>query len=168
MSTHSPDAVLAELKRLSDEFFHAVSFEAGEKPFYSKLYELFIQPGLLIKNSGPVPEIATVAQFILPRQASVDAGELTRFHEAEIAETTEVFGNVAQRFSAYVKSGTLKGVSFEARGMICTQFIRTPAGWRMSSMAWDDERPGLKLPKHYEPTEFGSATQLPPLPGDQG
>ncbi len=156
--THSHGAVLAELKRLTDEFFHAVSFKVGEKPSYSKLHELFIESGLLIKNSGTVPEISTVQQFILPRQGSVDAGELTHFHEAEIAETTELFGNVAQRFSAYIKSGTLKGVSFEARGMISTQFILTPAGWRMSSMAWDDERPGLKLPKHYEPTEFGSAT----------
>lgn len=49
-------------------------------------------------------------------------------------------------FSAYGKSGTLKGVSFEARGMISTQFVRTPAGWKMSSMAWDDERPGLSIP----------------------
>ena len=155
MSTHSHGAVLAELKRLSDEFFHAVSFNPGERPSYTKLHELFIESGLLIKNSGPVPEISTVPQFIVPRQASVDAGELTRFHEAEIAETTEVFGNVAQRFSAYVKSGTLKCVSFEARGMISTQFILTPAGWKMSSMAWDDERPGLQLPKDYEPTKIG-------------
>lgn len=156
MSTHG--AVLAELKRLSEAFFRAVSFEPGTKPAYATLHELFIEPGLLIKNSGTTPEIATVRAFIEPRQASVDAGDLTRFHEAEIAETTEVFGNVAQRFSAYVKSGVLKGVPFAARGMISTQFILTPAGWRMSSMAWDDERPGLTLPKHYEPTEFGSAT----------
>ena len=94
----------------------------------------------------------------MPRQASVDAGELTRFHEAEIAETTEVFGNVAHRFSAYVKSGTLNGASFEARGMISTQFILTPVGWRMSSMAWDDERPGVKLPNHFESTQLGSTT----------
>jgi hypothetical protein len=156
--SHSHGAVLPELKRLIDEFFHAVSFKVGEKPSYSKLHELFIESGLLIKNSGAVPEISTLQQFIPPRQASVDAGELTRFHEAEIAETTEVFGNVAQRFSAYIKSGALNGVSFEARGMISTQFILTPDGWRMSSMAWDDERSGLRLPKHYEPTEFGSAT----------
>lgn len=158
MSTQSHGAVLAKLKRLTDEFFRSVSFNAGDKPFYSKLHELFIEPGLLIKNSGTAPEISTVPQFILPRQASVDAGELTRFHETEIGEATEVFGNVAQRFSAYIKSGTMKGMSFEARGMISTQFILTPAGWRMSSMAWDDERDGLTLPKHYEPTEFGSAT----------
>lgn len=158
MATHSQETVLAELKRLTDEFFHAVSFKTGERPMYSRLYELFIERGLLIKNSGEVPEISTVQEFILPRQASVDAGELTHFHEAEIAGTTAVFGHVAQRFSAYLKSGTLKGVPFDARGMISTQFILTPVGWRMSSMAWDDERPGLKLSTNHEPTEFGTAT----------
>ena len=158
MRTHSHDAVLAQLKRLTDDFFHAVSFGLGEQPSYSNLSEIFIESGLLIKNSGMVPEICSVAQFLLPRQASVDSGELTRFHEAEIAETALVFGSIAQRFSAYVKSGTLKGVSFEARGMISTQFILTPAGWRMSSMARDDERPGLELPKHFELAELGSAT----------
>lgn len=147
MSSHSDPAVLAELKHLMDAFFGAVSFTPGEQPAYARLRELFIEPGLLIKNSGTVPEISSVAQFIAPRQASVDAGDLTRFHEAEIDATTDIFGNVAQRFSAYVKSGVLKGDSFEARGMISTQFVRTPVGWRISSMAWDDERAGLELPK---------------------
>jgi hypothetical protein len=41
--------------------------------------------------------------------------------------------------------------AIDARGAISTQFIRTPDGWRMSSMAWDDERPGLALPTHYGP-----------------
>jgi hypothetical protein len=158
MSTHPNVSVSVELMRLTDDFFHAVSFNEGQKPPYFQLHDLFIKPGLLVKNSGTVPEISTVPQFIQSRQASVDAGDLTRFHEAEVAETTEVFGNVAHRFSTYVKSGTLKGVSFEARGMVSTQFILTPDGWRMSSMAWDDERPGLELPKHYEPKESGSAT----------
>ena len=78
-------------------------------------------------------------------------GDLTRFREEEKSEVTEVFGNVAHRFSAYAKSGTMKGVPFEARGMITTQFILTPAGWKTSAMAWDNERPGLSLPSPYEP-----------------
>lgn len=146
-----------ELKRLTDEFFRAVSFEVGERPAYALIAELFIERGLLIKNSGPVPEISTVPEFIRPRQASVDAGELTRFHEAEVAAITEVFGQVAHRLSTYVKSGTLKGVAFEARGVISTQFVQTPAGWRMSAMAWDDERPGLALPERYVPLSARAA-----------
>ncbi len=144
-------AVKSELKRLTDGFFRAVSFEPGETPAYASIYELFIETGLLIKNSGATPEISSVRQFIEPRQAIVSTGELTRFREAELSEFTEIFGNVAHRFSGYVKSGTSKGMPFEVRGLISTQFVLTPSGWKISSMAWDDERPGLALPKRYEP-----------------
>jgi hypothetical protein len=34
--------------------------------------------------------------------------------------------------------------------MVSTQFVKTPAGWKMSAMAWDDERPGLTLPSGFE------------------
>lgn len=139
-------AAKSELDHLTAEFFHAVSFESGETPAYQRIYALFIETGLIIKNSGPTPEVASVRQFIEPRQATVNAGELTRFREAELSETTEIFGNVAHRFSVYSKSGSLNGADFESRGMISTQFILTPGGWRMSAMAWDDERPGLSLP----------------------
>jgi hypothetical protein len=111
---------------------------------------------LLIKNSGATLEVAGVAEFIRPRQALVDTGPLTQFREAEISHTTEAFGNVAHRFSAYEKSGTLNGTSFRARGMISTQFVHTATGWKMSSMAWDDEREGLSLPTGYEPPAIES------------
>lgn len=147
MSQSNRSAVKDELDRLTREFFNAVSFEAGEIPPYDGIHLLFIESGLLVKNTGPTPEISTVSQFIEPRQALVRSGELTRFKEWELSESSEVFGNIAHRFSAYAKAGTLKGVPFEARGMISTQFISTPAGWRISAMAWDDERPGLSIPK---------------------
>ena len=150
MSQGKHDAVVDELRRLVEGFFDAVSFETGAAPPYTRIHDLFIDSGQLIKNSGAIPEIANVSQFIEPRQASVESGALTCFREAELAATTEIFRNVAHRFSGYVKSGMLNGVPFEARGLISTQFVRTPAGWKMSSMAWDDERTGLKLPDHYE------------------
>jgi hypothetical protein len=151
MNQFERDRVKAELDRLTSEFFRAVSFEEGATPPYDNIHSLFIEAGLLIKNTGSKPEISTVGQFIEPRQASVCSGELTRFNEAELSETTEIFGNVAHRFNSYAKSGTMKGVPFAARGMISTQFIHTPAGWKISAMAWDDERPGLSIPEPYEP-----------------
>jgi hypothetical protein len=150
MSAAIEDREASELKSLVDGFFRAVSFEAGERPSYERIHELFIEPGLLIKNSGPTPEICSLRQFIDPRQASVDNGELTRFHEAELAARTDLFGNIAHRCSGYIKSGTLKGVAFEARGLVSTQFVRTPTGWKISSMAWDDEREGLELARQYQ------------------
>lgn len=138
-----------ELAALMQRFFECVSFEAGGAPTYGAIGQLFIDAGLLIKNSGTAPEICSVHDFIEPRQASVDAGELTRFRESELGSDTFVFGAVAHRFSGYEKSGTLKGVSFRGRGLISTQFILTPSGWRISSMAWDDERTGLLVPERF-------------------
>jgi len=148
MNAHTPEETLSELAELTNRFFRAVSFEEGAAPSYANIHTLFIEQGLLVKNSGPRPEICNLQQFIDPRQASVQAGKLTSFHEAEISHKTELFGNVAHRFSTYVKSGTLNEVRFEARGMISTQFVRTPDGWRVSSMVWDDERQGLSLADH--------------------
>jgi hypothetical protein len=144
-----------ELERMMGEFFRCVSFEEGGKPDYQALHALLIDDGKLIKNSleSPSPEISSVGQFIAPRQKLVDSGELTSFEEVELGAITEVFGNIAHRLSTYEKRGTLKGKPFEGRGVISTQFIKTPAGWRMSSMAWDDERPGLTLPENYRRLE---------------
>ena len=145
MSTQAED-VKRELDALAAAFFEAVSFEAGGAPPYQNIHGLFISAGLLIKNTASKPEISTVAEFIAPRQALVDGGALTRFKEWELSETTHIFGNIAHRYSAYGKAGTQDGKAFEARGVISTQFIKTPEGWKMSAMAWDDERPGLALP----------------------
>jgi len=143
------DAVRAALDVLAHQFFAAVSFEPGQRPGYHTIHELFIEDGKLIRNSGARPEITTVEQFVEPRQRSVDSGELSAFSEAETAEITEVFGNVAHRFSTYTKRGVLGGIPFTGSGMISTQFVRTPDGWKISSMAWDDERLGLTIPDRY-------------------
>lgn len=137
--------VEAELESLLGAFLECVSFEPGSAPDYDGIRPLFIERGLLIRNSGTAPEVSTVDEFIAPRAALVASGELTRFREEELFGRTAVFGTVAHRLSGYAKSGTQGGADFAARGVILTQFVNTPDGWRMSSMAWDDERPGLSI-----------------------
>ena len=100
-------------------------------------------------NRTDYDRLRGVATSAVGRSATVDdraARVQTRFNEVELCETTEIFGNVAHRFNSYAKSGTMKGVVFAARGMISTQFVNTAAGWRISAMAWDDERPGVFNP----------------------
>lgn len=135
-----PATAERELERLMTAFFRAVSFEPGETPAYGSIGALFIEAGLLVRG-GPTQEVWSVRGFTESREAALRAGRQERFLETERSAATQVFGNVAQRFSAYAKSGVLDGAPFEARGMISTQFIRTPDGWRISAMAWDDERP---------------------------
>lgn len=149
MSTLNATDDTAEMAAVLANFLAAVSFSAGDRPEYQAMRDLFSEGARLIKNSGALPEISSVDEFILPRQQQVDSGDLTSFAEVELAHITEVFGNVGHRFSTYAKRGTIKGVAFEAQGIISTQFIRTPAGWKISAMAWDDERPGVAIPDRY-------------------
>jgi hypothetical protein len=128
-----------ELSALVDRFFRAVSFGTGGTPAYERLHDLFTPAGRLINAIGDAPDDTTVAGFIEPRRAQVDAGVLTSFEEVETGAVTESFGKVAHRFSTYEKRGVRDGTAFAARGRIATQFVRTPGGWRITSMAWDDE-----------------------------
>jgi hypothetical protein len=57
----------AELARLAAAFFAAVSFEEGGTPGYDAIRDLFIDAGLLIRNTGDAPEVTTVDAFIAPR-----------------------------------------------------------------------------------------------------
>src|SRR5437016_2900749 len=106
--------ITAELKA---DFFRAVSFESGQRPAYARIRELFIADGKLIRNSSEVPEISSVDDFIASRQSSFDSGALTSFEEIETAETTEVFGNIAHRFSTYEKRGAMHGEAIEGSGL---------------------------------------------------
>jgi hypothetical protein len=134
-----PDTARAEIGELMTRFFRAVSFDAGGPPSYDDVPALFLPGARLIKNSGAAPEISTVDEFVRARQEAFDAEQLLSFEETELSETTETFGSIAHRLSPYTKSGVTSGGPIDARGAISTQFVRTPDGWRISSMVWDDE-----------------------------
>ncbi|MCX5206506.1 DUF4440 domain-containing protein [Streptomyces sp. NBC_00237] len=130
--------VKRELDRLMGAFLGAFDNRGERRADVAAVREVFIPEGMIIKNVGGEPVIYDVESFVEPREKMLGDGTLTEFSEWEIAERTEVFGTVAHRFSAYGKSGFLDGEWFEGAGRKTTQFLRTPVGWRMSSMAWDD------------------------------
>jgi hypothetical protein len=138
--------VRAVLGALMSEFFSCVSFTVGQRPAYGGIRALFVDNGLLIRNTSDLPEVSTVNEFVVSRQSLFDEGGLTEFEERELGSRTEVFGRVAHRLSGYSKQGCRNGVPFEACGVITTQFVLTPTGWHLTSMAWDDARPGLSIP----------------------
>ncbi|MET7679940.1 DUF4440 domain-containing protein [Streptomyces sp. NPDC005423] len=131
----------AELDRLMREFLGAFTNTGGRRPNVGVVHDLFIPQGMIINNTGDEPVLHDLAAFVEPRERILTDGTLTEFSEWEVAEKTEIYGSIAHRFSDYRKSGRLDGEWFEGAGHKATQFVRTPDGWRMTSMAWDDERP---------------------------
>ncbi len=110
-----------------------------------RLRHVLLPEAVIIRTGGDVPAVYGVDSFIAPRQALLTGGTLTEFSEWELAGRTDIFGDIAHRFSSYAKAGVQDGVPFTARGMKTLQFVRTPAGWRISAAAWDDERDGLNI-----------------------
>ena len=133
MPAPPPDEVA--VKTVLQRFFAAVSFPAGGTPEYERLYDLFTAEARLIRSTTDIPQDLSINQFVLDRRRLYDHGELTAFKEAELTAHTDIFGRVAHRLSAYEKHGVLNGIEFTGRGVISTQFIHHPTGWKISSMA---------------------------------
>ncbi|QGZ52080.1 GNAT family N-acetyltransferase [Streptomyces sp. QHH-9511] len=128
----------AELDRLMRVFLGAFTNTGGSRPNVDVVREVFIPQGTIIANVGSEPVVYDLDRFVEPRQKLLTDGTLTEFSEWEVAERTEIFASIAHRSSEYRKSGFLNGEPFEGAGRKTTQFVRTPAGWRMSSMVWED------------------------------
>jgi hypothetical protein len=137
------------LDELTNQFFRLFTNKDGAIPALENIYRLCIPQAMIIKNTTGSPELYTPEQFIAPRKKILTDGTLVEFSEEETGERTEIFGHIAQRFCSYKKSGILAGQFFEARGMKTIQFVNTTEGWKISSLAWDDEREGLEILQHF-------------------
>ena len=133
----------AAIEGLASAFFALFSNRDGARPNLERIFELFVAGGVIANGSREEPEIATLRQFIEPRMELLSNGTLTEFREVETSSRTEVFGRVARRVSTYEKSGCRDGIFFEQRGVKILQFVKTGAGWKILSVAWDDERDGF-------------------------
>ncbi|MFN3584350.1 hypothetical protein [Phenylobacterium sp.] len=66
------------------------------------------------------------------------------FFEVEIARRIDVLGNMAHAWSLYEARRAPDDAVPERRGINSIQLYRDPdLGWRIVSMIWDNERPGV-------------------------
>jgi hypothetical protein len=134
------DVVKAELDELMRLFFSAFTNTDGP-PRTDRIHDVFIPEGTIISQTGDRTVVYDLGSFIAPRQQILTDGTLAEFAEWEVGEQTEIYGSIAHRFSEYRKSGVQNGRRFEGSGHKTVQFVRTPAGWRISSIAWEDDDP---------------------------
>ncbi len=139
------DTDTEQLEAMVRAFFSAFTSGDGVAERLDRLRDLLLPSALIVKTCGAEPVAYGVDDFIAPRQELLTGGRLTDFREWAEDGRTEVFGDIAHWFGAYGKSGVQDGEPFTGRGMKTIQFVRTTAGWRISSAAWDDEREGLVI-----------------------
>lgn len=71
------------------------------------------------------------------------------FYEIEIARRVHEFGNIAQVWSIYEARSAPGDATPERRGINSIQLFRDDRGhWRIVSMIWDNERPGLMIDRN--------------------
>lgn len=136
------------IDEIAKTFFSAfVSSDLEAVDLVGRLSSLFLREALIIHAGGTTPAIYLASDFLASRQVILTTGRLQKFREFEIDHRTEVFGNIAHRFSLYQKSGTLEGNSFEQIGIKTIQLVRIDGNWKISSVAWNDESESLRMPE---------------------
>lgn len=128
----------AEIASIVRMFFAAFTSGQDCVARLDGLRAAFLPEAVIIRTCGTEPVVYSVDGFIEPRQALLTGGSLVDFREWELCGRTEIFGDIAQHFGGYAKSGVQAGVPFAGRGMKTLQLVRTSQGWRISAAAWDD------------------------------
>jgi hypothetical protein len=72
--------------------------------------------------------------------------EDVRFSEVEVSQESVVFGNVARLTSVYEYTRQSATETVRGRGVNFFTLVHDAGHWRVMSIVWDNERPGLSLP----------------------
>ena len=153
--TTNSSADRAAIEAMVRTFFAAFVSGPDGGDRLDQLAGLFLPRAVIVQACGGEPTVYDLDGFIAPRRALLSSGTLTDFTEWELRGHTEIFGDIAHHFGSYAKAWQQDGESFTGRGMKTLQFVRTSDGWRISAVAWDDERGGLQLDPGYARPESG-------------
>jgi hypothetical protein len=128
--------------------YAVISFKRGAKPSYDSIKYCFIPQAQLINFRTDTEQVTSIDQFVDFYRQFIEGNHIVMFEEEEIAGRTEQFGKIAHRISTY-KTYFNSMDSLPERGVNSFQLIKTPVGWKVSSIIWDVERPSLPIPGYY-------------------
>jgi len=129
--------------------YNSISFKKGESPNYENIKACFIPQAQLINYGSDTAQITNLSQFVYLYRSFVEGDTVYAYSEKELFGKTEQFGKIAERMSTYKSVTISKKATTTETGVNSFQLIKTPAGWKVSSIIWDVERKGLKIPGYY-------------------
>ncbi len=131
-----------------DEMYAMISGPAGPRD-WSRQADCFIPEGRMIRtwvDESGRPAMKMMGLDDYARDTAPYFAE-NAFYEIETGRRIDLFGNVAQVWSAYEARRAPKDAEPERRGINSIQLFKSPeAGWRIVSMIWDNERAGQTVP----------------------
>jgi RimJ/RimL family protein N-acetyltransferase len=128
-----------KIAQLINVFFSVFTNKNKQQPALDELKRICIPEVMITSKKGTDVTVYNLASFIEPRKKILFDGTLQEFEEQETAETTTIVNNIAQRSSAYKKSGILQGNAFQQTGHKLFQLIKTGPDWKISSVIWEDD-----------------------------
>jgi len=136
-----------DIQTLIDEMYALISGPGGRVRDWERQRQLFMPGTRMIRTridgqGRPEPEVLRLEDYGANYEQLMGGRD---FFEVEIRNTIQVFGRVAQVFSAYEAFADQARQQRLKRGVNVIQFYRFDEGWKIIAMAWDDERPGLSL-----------------------
>lgn len=120
-------------------FYGAFDNRDGRAIPVEALRDLFLPGAIVTRAAGSGPDTMTLDRFIAPRARMLSDGTLTDFHEWETRARTQVLRDIACRHSTYEKRGRYQGARYDGGGAKLFQLVRTLGGWRIASIAWEDD-----------------------------
>jgi hypothetical protein len=129
----------SQIEEIVRTFFDAFTSGADIEARLDGLREVLLPEALIVATCGARTSY-DVDGFIEPRRQLLTSGRVTDFREWEVDGTTTVHGDIAHRWCTYAKEWMEGGEQLTGTGAKTIQLVRTEAGWRISALAWDDER----------------------------
>lgn len=139
----SVDAVLSAL-------YGALTFPEGGEPDLALFRSLYLPDALCVRvNPDDSVNRWDIGGFIASFRERLRNGSIKSFHESEISRTEDAYGLLARARSVYRKGINISDPKAMMRGVNELQLVCRDGRWRVSSIAWMDERPGLPLPDEW-------------------
>ncbi len=139
-----------EIDKVTKSLYRLICFPEGDKPDFWELKKIFM-PGAKIINNNEGPIVLSVTSYIQRIKDMIKKGVLKSYHEKEISSKTDIFGDIAQRFSTYETRLNPEDEEPFQVGIHSIQFIKEFGKWRVVSMIWNNESGQRKIPKVYLP-----------------
>ncbi len=142
-----------DFRELTRALYRVVSAPAEEREWDAIRHYYHPQARLvrtgLNPDGTPFVSVFTLDAYIENVRQMLDG---VRFSEVEVAHESVVFGNVARLTSVYEYTRQSANETVRGRGVNFFTLVHDAGQWRVMSIVWDNERPGLSLPPEvYSP-----------------